>query len=133
MLCNDGYDYFYSYGFKLAYCLPVNNDLVLNVRKYDYEDLGGVYVYDIDEYTIRDYDLDEIVFHLNSDNSFYVECIKKYEELEDEEEINFENDAKHVFEMALSELTSKFKRQLLTLEESLKEVSLNEDKDFLFI
>lgn len=131
MLCADGYEYFYSYGFILSYYLPANEAPVINIRKYDYEDLGGVYVYDIDEYAIRDYDLDDTIFHLNSSNTFYVECIKKYDDLEDEEDIKFVEDAKQIYNEALSEVIGKFKLQLNNLEDALNESTIDEDKNFI--
>jgi hypothetical protein len=131
MLCNDGYKYFYSYGFGLSYLLPIIEAPVVYLTKFNYEDQRGIYVYNTGESSIMDANLDEVIIEYNTNNHFTVQCIKKYDELENENDINFVEDGKEIFKEAVSEIVASFQIQVEGLEKSLEVASSDDDKGFI--
>ena len=97
MIDNEGYKYLYSYGVNINYCLPIKGKPVIYVSKYDYEECNGAYVYNNEEWSITDYDLDKVIFKQSVPQLLFVEYIKTYEELEDEGDINFIEEGKKIF------------------------------------
>ena len=110
MIDNEGYKYLYSYGVNINYCLPIKGKPVIYVSKYDYEECNGAYVYNNEEWSITDYDLDKVIFKQSVPQLLFVEYIKTYEELEDEGDINFIEEAQRIFERGLQETLSKKNR-----------------------
>jgi predicted DNA-binding protein YlxM (UPF0122 family) len=131
MIANDGVKYFYSYGLHLNYYLPIKEAPVVYVTKYDYEDHRGVYVYNTGETSITENNLDDIIYDIRTTGSYFIECIKKYEELEKEEDINFAEDGKEIYKEAISDVISRFEIQLHELEEALESASTEEDKNYI--
>jgi hypothetical protein len=131
MLCNDGNKYFYSYGFGLSYLLPIDEAPIVSVAKEEYKSVEGIYIYNSGESAFVDSDLDQVVFQYLTTGSFYVQCIKKYEELEDEKDINFVEDGKEMFKEAVSEIVASFQIQVEGLEKSLEVASSDDDKEFI--
>lgn len=131
MIDNEGYKYLYSYGMHINYCLPIKGNPVLYVSKYNYEECNGAYVYNNEECSITDYDLDNVSYKQSVPQFLFVEYITLYDELEDEGDINFIEEGKRIFKEIIGEVIATFDARVEELEEYLKEASTEDDKKYI--